>query len=77
MDRKGHLYNTPENRKLVIATAASLKHFLGTCAWGNRWYAQTLSDGRQIWTSVRRGFIRNAGVNDVPRVFPGLHKSTT
>ena len=65
----GHISNTPLNRELLIATAANIANYAGTCANGNRWYHTFLENGQQVWASVRNGFIRNGGINLIPRTF--------
>lgn len=59
---------TPENRFLLEELVASNVNYLGTVE-GNRWYAQTLSDGRQLWAMVRDGEIRYGGIREKPKSF--------
>ncbi len=69
----GHLPDdTPANRKLLTDTANAPANFLGTDKRGNDWYARTLDDGRQVWTSSRGGQIGNGGINEIPRAFNPL-----
>ncbi len=68
-DAPGHLPDTPINRDLLNSTLSEGKNFLGRDRFGNDWFARTLSDGRQVWTSSRDGLIRNGGVNETPKVF--------
>jgi filamentous hemagglutinin len=66
----GHIPDdTPANRQLFIDTASDTVNSLGTDSRGNDWYAQTLPNGRQVWVQVRGDQIRNAGINDTPRIW--------
>ncbi|MDR3550960.1 MAG: hypothetical protein P4L31_06110, partial [Candidatus Babeliales bacterium] len=67
---KEHLIlDTPANRELLSKTASDAKNFLGVDKYGTEWYGKILPDGKQMWTQVRDGFIRNAGVNESVKVF--------
>ena len=69
-DREGHLsQDTPENRQLFIETALEPQNYLGVDKYGTQWYAKTLANGEQIWVQVRKGEIRNAGRNLVPKAW--------
>lgn len=72
-DREGHFSeDKPENRQLFIRVAMQAKNYLGTDKYGTQWYAETLSNGSQIWVQVRNNEIRNAGKNLVPKTWrPG------
>lgn len=65
-DKKGHVKDTPGNRKLMLDTCNNESNYLGTDTHGKRWYAQTLPDGRQVWVATRDGIVQNCGINDVP-----------
>lgn len=64
--KKGHLPDTPENRKLIEDVANDPNCYYGKDARGNDCYARTLPDGSQVWVIVRDGKIRDAGKNDEP-----------
>jgi len=69
-DADGHLReDTPENRRILIATASRPANFLGADRFGNGWFAGRRADGTQIWVQVREGRITNGGVNVIPRDF--------
>ncbi len=70
---EGHFPNdTPTNRKCLIDTALNLDNYLGKDKWGNHWYANNNSNGKQIWVQVRRGEIINGGINNNPRLWNPL-----
>ena len=65
-NRKGHLPDTPENRRTIEGVANSKSYYLGRDANGCDWYAKTTDDGKQIWVKVHDGTISNCGQNDAP-----------
>jgi len=63
----GHFQDdTPANRQLITDTATD-SNKVGTDNYGKVWYAQTLSNGQQVWVWARDNIITNAGVNNTPR----------
>ena len=66
---RGHLPDTPANRELIESVANDPQNYVGTDSRGNAWYAQTRSDGTQVWAEVRDKTITNCGVNDKPKDF--------
>ena len=66
---KGHLPDTPANRELIESVANDPQNYVGTDSRGHAWYAQTRSDGTQVWAEVRDHTIINGGVNDKPKDF--------
>ena len=65
-DDRGHLPDTPENRKLLLDVANNPKYHGGKDSRGNDWHYKTLDDGSQIWVESRNGTIRNGGHNTAP-----------
>ena len=64
----GHFwYDTLQNRKILLDTAADMKNFRTTDENGNHCFEKILSTGQQIWVEVRDQCIRNGGINDVVR----------
>jgi len=70
-DVPGHLLDTLGNRDMLMELASNQKNYLGIDSYGNQWFSKVLSDGRQLWASVRNNLIRNGGINEVPKVFNG------
>jgi filamentous hemagglutinin len=66
-DRPGHLPDTPHNRQSIVDLVNDESYRLGTDSRGLTWYARILSDGTQLWASVRNGVVQNCGKNDPPR----------
>ncbi|ALU64319.2 hypothetical protein DA70_11480 [Pandoraea pnomenusa] len=77
-EETGHLSNTPENRRTLVNLVNNPANLLGTDRFGNQWFAQILSDGTQLWGSVRNGVVQNGGLNATPKIFnpvTGLSKA--
>lgn len=68
-DADGHITDTPENRQLLEEVSNNTNNYLGTDKYGNDWYAQSQSDGSQIWVEVRNGIIFEGGINEEPRTW--------
>ena len=65
---EGHFReDTPANRKILIDVASEPQNFLGSDRLGNRWFEETLADGRQVWAQVRDNKVTNGGINERPR----------
>jgi hypothetical protein len=73
-DRKGHVVDTPSNRRLIEGVVLDRSNLVGKKQrGGSELFAKLLDDGRQVWVEVRGGLIQDGGVNDIPRSFwPGL-----
>lgn len=71
-DNDGHLPDTPENRQLLEDVANDKDTVLGPDRFGNVWNGRIRPDGKQIWTTTRKGIIQNGGLNDVPRKYNPL-----
>jgi hypothetical protein len=68
-NKRGHFADTANNRQLLIEVVSNKENFLGIDQFGNEWYGKILSDGKQVWASVRNNIIRNGGLNEYPKVF--------
>jgi len=67
-DEPGHLpIDTPENRQLLESTASDMKNFIRKNQFGNSIFAKIRSNGQEVWVEVRDGYIRNGGINEIPR----------
>jgi hypothetical protein len=64
---RGHLPDTPSNRRLLEMVANDPQAFLGRDNFGNDRFGRLLADGRQVWVQVREGVIVNGGANSFPR----------
>jgi hypothetical protein len=64
-----HLSDTPANRKLLIDLTSNENNFLGIDQHGTKWFGQILSDGRQVWATVRDNYVRNGGINTTIKTF--------
>jgi hypothetical protein len=63
------LPRTPEVEQLIQDTVSNDAYFVGTTGEGDRWYAQTLADGSQLWVYTYDGEVQAAGHHRVPHVF--------
>ena len=74
-NKAGHFrIDTPKNRKLLIEMVTDEKNHLGATYAGQtrrikHWYSKITKEGKQIWAEVIDGEIRNAGINDTPKIF--------
>lgn len=64
--RKGHVVDTSQNRKMLERVANDQSALLGKDKYDNIWHAKTLPTGKQVWVQMRKGVIRNGGLNDTP-----------
>jgi len=65
-DAKGHVRDTPENRKMISETARDKSNFIGDDKFGNKWFSKIRPDGTQSWVKIRNGKIENGGINAKP-----------
>jgi len=66
-DAEGHLPYTLANKQLLLDVASEGKnYFAKPDQFGNIWCEKILSDGKQLWVSLRNGQIRNGGLNLIP-----------
>lgn len=68
-EAKGHLVDTPQNRKMLLELANDKSSHVGKDSRGLDWNVKLNSDGTQIWVSSRNGKIQNGGVNNPPHVW--------
>lgn len=66
-DRKGHIPETEENRKMMLDVANHSENFRGTDKYGNAWHIKISDEGKQIWVRSQNGTINECGVNDIPK----------
>jgi hypothetical protein len=65
----GHFaQDTAVNRQILIDAANRPGNFLGSDRFGNDWFAETRTDGTQIWVRLRGNKITNGGMNPAPKV---------
>lgn len=63
-DDEGHFIDNDINRNLLINLTNDDNSFLGIDENGINWYAKNLSDGRQLWVTVKDNIIQNGGINE-------------
>lgn len=76
---RGHLEDSPGNRKALLELANDMKCHVGKDIRGNDWHVKELGDGSQLWVSVRDGIIQDGGLNRPPRPWDemtGLSRNT-
>ena len=69
---KGHLSDTPENRKLLQDLANDERFHVDIDKRGLDWNAKMLDDGSQLWVISRNGIIQNGGINRPPRIWNNI-----
>lgn len=55
--RKGHIIDTPENRKILLDVANDPKSIKGFDKHSLGWHSRELPNGDQIWVQTRNGQI--------------------
>jgi hypothetical protein len=73
-DRKGHVIDSPSNRRLFEGVVLDRSNLVGRkLRGGSELFVKSIDDGKQAWVEVRNGLIQDGGINDIPRSFwPGL-----
>lgn len=66
---KGHLPDTPENRKLLSDLANDSRHYIGKDQWGNDWHVRQNEDGTQDWVEHQNQVISDGGRNETPKTW--------
>ena len=61
-NRKGHLIDTPANRKILETISDNESNYIFTNHNGNRVYAKVVN-GNQYWVYTRNGIIQDGGIN--------------
>ena len=62
--RKGHLIDTPANRKILETISDDKKNFIKSDPRGFNIYSKVVN-GKEYWVYERNGIIQNGGVNEV------------
>ena len=65
-DSRGHLPDTPENRKLLVDLANDNRYHMGVDKFGNDWNVRLNNDGTQDWTRSMNQVINEGGRNLTP-----------
>lgn len=63
---RGHLEDSPENRRLLVELANDEKYHAGKDSRGNDWHYKNLEDGTQLWASSRMA-------GSMPLRIPGMN----
>lgn len=63
---KGHLCDTPKNRKTLQRIANDESLFVLTDIHGKKWYIEKCKNGGQHWVTVKDGKIQDGGYNRTP-----------
>lgn len=62
-NRKGHLIDTPANRKILETISDDKKNFIKSDPRGFNIYSKVVN-GKEYWVYERNGIIQNGGVNE-------------
>lgn len=65
-EEKGHLPDTPENRKLLLDLANQKEYHQGKDCHGNDWHVRLNEDGTQDWVRSMNQTINEGGKNISP-----------
>ena len=62
-NRKGHMIDTPENRRILEEISSDKKNFIRSDPRGFNIYSKVLN-GKEYWVYERNGVIQDGGVNN-------------
>lgn len=65
----GHVYDTPENRRIITETFTDQNNFIFKDKHGNKFFAKLLPDGTEAWVRKYNDKVYSAGINDTPKYF--------
>lgn len=57
---------------MIEELANDVTNYLGSDKRGHDWYAKILENGQQLWAKVEGNIIRNAGINEIPRLYNAI-----
>lgn len=63
---KGHLVDTPKNRRTISDLINAESSYKGTDKNGCKWYIKKAKNGAQYWAKVFNGIVSDAGYNRSP-----------
>ena len=65
-NRKGHLPDTKENRKMLVELANDMEFHMGKDKYGNDWHVRNNANGTQDWVRHMNQTINEGGQNESP-----------
>ena len=69
LPKNGHVFDTPEHRRIITETFMDKKNFIFKDEHGNKFFAKLLPDGTEAWVRKYNGKVYSAGINDTPKYF--------